>query len=106
MVVMGMGMLYTGHFSSRDFARRGIKLGLLGILLNICRCTVPYLIGYAITGDYGKYMTDIVFETFENDILMFAGLSFLLMALLRHLKLSPLGDLRDRYHHVVYSHGV
>ncbi len=89
MVVMGMGMLYTGHFSSRDFARRGIKLGLLGILLNICRCTVPYLIGYAITGDYGKYMTDIVFETFENDILMFAGLSFLLMALLRHLKLSP-----------------
>ena len=89
MVAMGMGMCYTRFYTSRRFARRGLRLCLAGLILNICRCTLPYLIGYSITGDYDKYMSDIVFVTFENDILMFAGLSFILMALLKHLKMSP-----------------
>ena len=90
MMAMGVGMIYTGHSTPRQFAQRGIKLAALGLLLNICRCTIPYLIGYALTGNYDKYMSDIVFETFENDILMFAGLSFLLMAVFKQLKLRPL----------------
>ena len=89
MMAMGVCMVYTRHGTPHRFAQRGIKLAVLGLLLNICRCTIPYLIGYALTGDYDKYMSTIVFETFENDILMFAGLSFLLMALLIQLKLRP-----------------
>ncbi len=89
MVVMGLGMIYTRHNTPRDFVKRGLSLGITAYLLNLCRFTIPFLIGYAITGDYDYYMSDIVYLTLENDILMFAALAFLLMALLVYLKLPP-----------------
>ncbi len=89
MAAMGLGMIYTRHNSPKEFAVRGLKLGLIGLLLNLCRFTIPYLIGYAITGNYEKYIADLFFLTFENDILIFASLAFLTMALLRYLKTPP-----------------
>ena len=89
MIAMGIGMIYTRHNTPKDFAKRGVILGVLSLVLNLCRFTIPYLIGYLITGDSEKYLSCLVYMTFENDILMFASLSFLLMALLRHLDLKP-----------------
>lgn len=89
MVAMGIGMIYTRHNSPRDYLKRGSMLFIYSFLLNICRFTIPFLIGYAITGNYDKYMSDIVYLTFENDILMFAALAFMLMALLTKLKTPP-----------------
>ena len=89
MLCMGIGMVYTKHNTARDFAKRGLMLAPVAFLLNICRFTIPGLIGYAITGEKETYLPTVFYETFENDILMFASLSFLTMALFKHFNLKP-----------------
>ncbi|MBQ8108322.1 MAG: DUF1624 domain-containing protein [Ruminococcus sp.] len=91
MAAMGLGMVYTRHNTPKDHAKRGIRLIIMSFALNICRYTIPYLIGYGITGNSEHYLSDIVYLTLENDIFMFAGLSFLLMALLIKLRVPDPG---------------
>lgn len=88
MFAMGVGLVYTRNTSIKAVAMRGIKLELLGFVFNLCRYTIPSLIGYAITRDTAQYLEPLVYKTFCIDILQFAGLAMLLIAALRWLKVS------------------
>ncbi len=87
MFAMGIGMVYTRHNTPDAYIRRGIRIGLMGYLLNICRFLLPFLAGYGITGDYGKYIAPLPYRVLGNDILQFAGLAMLLIALSVRLRI-------------------
>lgn len=87
MFAMGIGMVYTARTGPGEYARRGIRIGVTGYLLNICRFLIPFLIGYKLTGDYEKYMAPLVYKVLGNDILQFAALAMLLMALFIRLRI-------------------
>ena len=88
MFVMGVGMCYTRKNSPMEHFVRGAKILAVGYILNICRFLIPYSIGYAITGDYGYYIEPRLYKVLGNDILIFAGLAMMIMALFVKLKLS------------------
>lgn len=90
MFVMGLGMVYTRHNSIKDFVKRGLNLIALGYALNIARVGIPFLIGYQISGDKEHFIEPLIYHILSNDILIFAGLAFLAMALFRALKMSNL----------------
>lgn len=87
---MGFGMIYTKKDSPKDFAVRGIKLGLISYVLNICRFLIPYLIGYAVTGEHEKYIQPLVYKVLGCDVLQFASISMLIMALVLYLKIPDI----------------
>lgn len=93
MFAMGVGMVYTRHHTPADYAGRGIKIGIVGYVLNICRFLIPFLIGYMITGDYDRYIDSLPYRVFGNDILQFACLAMLFMALFVKLRLSDMAML-------------
>ncbi len=85
-VCTGIGMRYSRHQEPKDYAIRGIALLTISQLVNLLRSGIPGLAAFLITGDhmYIPFMLDII----SSDILTFFGLSFLLMALLKKLKLK------------------
>lgn len=88
MFVMGVGMCYTRRNTPKDHFIRGVKIFGVGYALNICRFLIPYSIGYFISGDYATYIEPLLYKVLCNDILTFAGLAMMLMALFIKLKLS------------------
>ncbi len=92
MFAMGVGMVYTKHDSAREFASRGIKLILMGYGLNFFRETLLILFvnGLGVQTDYHKSLIDTIGTI---DILQFAGMTFLLVALMKKLSLKPWGML-------------
>jgi hypothetical protein len=90
MFAMGVGMAYSRRASARHFARRGLLLMGIGYVLNICRFLLPFLVGYAATGDRERYLEPLFCRVLGNDILPYAGLVFLAMALFLRLKLPDL----------------
>lgn len=82
MFVMGVGIFYTKRSTPKDHFVRGARILALGYLLNICRYLIPSLIGYGITGESVKYLQPLLFRVLGNDILTFAGIAMMLMALL------------------------
>jgi hypothetical protein len=89
MIMMGIGLAYTKHGTPKEVFRRGIKMGIIGFVLNICRYLIPSLVGYGITGDRGQFLSELPYLFFGNDILQFVSLAMMFMALLLHFKLSP-----------------
>lgn len=81
MFCMGACMRYSRHHMWQNFLKRGVFLFFGGLLLNVCRYTIPGLIGYSLTGDYQRYLAPLFYKTLCNDILTFAGLAFLVMGL-------------------------
>ena len=90
MFVMGVGMCYTRKNTPMEHFLRGVKIFAVGYVLNICRFLIPYSIGYWITGDHAKYIEPLLYKVLCNDILTFAGLAMMLMALFIKLKLPNL----------------
>jgi len=88
MFTMGIGMVYTKNNSTKAYAGRGLKLIVIGYLLNICRFLIPFLIGYALTGNYDKYILPLPYLVAENDVLLFAGLAMIVLSLFVRLRLS------------------
>ena len=88
MFVMGIGMVYTAKNTPYKHFVRGLKIFILGYLLNICRFVIPYSIGYAITGEYATYIEPLIYKALGNDILIFGGIAMMVMALFIKLKLS------------------
>ena len=88
MFVMGVGMCYTRRNTPKEHFIRGAKIFTVGYALNICRFLIPYSIGYFITGDYAYYIEPLIYKVFCNDILTFAGLAMMIMALFVKLKFS------------------
>ena len=88
MFIMGVGMCYTSKNTPWDFFIKGAKRFAAGYVLNLCRFVIPYAIGYWITGEYATYVEPMLYKALCNDILTFAGLSMMIIALFMKLKLS------------------
>ena len=86
MICMGIGMVYTRSCTPKDYAHRGWRLLLTGLLLVFCRDVVPGMTSWWITGDERALAAQVC--DLGVDILQFAGLAFLTMALLRRLGLG------------------
>ena len=84
-ICTGIGMRYSRRQEPRDTAIRGIVLLTIGQLVNLLRNGLPGLVAFRITGE--QLFIPYILDVFNSDILTFFGLSFLLMALLRRLKL-------------------
>ena len=85
MICMGIGMRYSRRQDPKDTALRGIALLTVGQLLNLLRTGFQGLIAFLATGE--QTFVPFILDTFQSDIMTFAGLAFLLMALLKKLKL-------------------
>lgn len=89
MFAMGIGMVYTKHNKPKDFFIRGIKLVILGYILNFFRETLLLIIANLFNLS-NSYEDVSLFSSLMNvDILQFAGCSFILVALLKKIKLKP-----------------
>ena len=80
MFCMGCGMIYTRHNTASDFISRGWKLFLMGFIINGF---------YALSGLIGGQEIEyVLLSLLSNDILQFAGLSFIVIGLLKKCKFS------------------
>ncbi len=86
MICMGIGMRYSRNQSPAKYMARGIGLLTVGQFLNLLRNALPNLIAWWVTGKQIFIANSLL--VIQPDILSFAGLAFLLMALLKKLKLS------------------
>lgn len=87
MFAMGVGVAYSRNTDGKIMFQRGIKLLVAGVLLNVVRALPQLLL---LKGGYGQQHYEwFLEEIFLFDILPFAGMAFLLFALLRWLKASP-----------------
>ncbi|WP_407416207.1 heparan-alpha-glucosaminide N-acetyltransferase domain-containing protein [Methanobrevibacter sp.] len=82
MFAMGIGMAYTRHDSPREFIVRGIKLLLLGLIINI----MYFLSNYAA----GVPLEYSLLSFIANDILQFAGLSFILIGIFKRFNVRTI----------------
>ena len=86
MISMGIGMCYMHKQSPSSYLMRGFGLLTIGQFLNIFRNALPNLIAWWITGK--QFFIANALLILQSDILTFAGLAFLLMALFKKLKLG------------------
>ena len=80
MFAMGIGMVYTRHDSTKEFIVRGIKLLLLGLVIN----TMYFLSNYAA----GVPLEYSLLSFLANDILQFAGITVIVVGIFKKLGLS------------------
>lgn len=93
MFAMGICIMYSREHDWKSVRKRGISLFLLGFLLNLCRFTIPDLIGYGVTGNAERYLEPIVYQTLNNDIFQFAGMALFTIGLFLKWKLPDWGML-------------
>ena len=86
MICMGVGMCYMHNQSAKAYVIRGFGLLTIGQFLNICRDSIPNLIAWWVTGKQIFIANALL--VLQSDILSFAGLAFLLIALFKKLKLK------------------
>ena len=86
MLCMGIGMRYSRQQEPGDFVKRGLELLTIGQLLNIVRGALPSLIAYWVTGR-GYFLSNSML-VIQADILSFAGIAFIFLALLKRLCLT------------------
>ena len=91
MLCMGIGMRYSRNQSAKGYLLRGFALLTVSQFLNLLRNALPNLIAYWILKD--QWFIANALLVIQADILSFAGLSLLFMALLKKLKISDLGIL-------------
>ena len=82
MFAMGVGMIYTRHGSAKEFIRRGILLLGLGLIVN----TMYFISNYSA----GVPLEYALLSFLANDILQFAGLSFILIGIFKKFNLNYL----------------
>ena len=86
MFTIGFGLVYARKNSPRDLTIHAIRVGIAGIILNIFRYLIPSLIGYAITHNREYYLDTLLNKMFESDILQFAFLAIIAIALMIKFK--------------------
>ncbi|MDO5850695.1 MAG: hypothetical protein Q4P14_05705 [Methanobacteriaceae archaeon] len=77
MFCMGLGMLYTRHNTPKDFIKRGVYLLIIGFILNLILFILALIIAEL-------YLPII----YGDDILIFAGITFIIFGLFKKLKLN------------------
>ena len=85
---MGIGLVYSRRVLVKQQLIRGFKLIGVFYLSNTCRFLIPYLIGYKISGDAEQFIDPLFYRWLGNDVLLFAGLTYITIAAFRYLKLS------------------
>ena len=86
MFCMGAGVAYSRRTDARVMFGRGLKLFVVGYLLDFLRC-LPQL--FLWLGGYGEEHYEAFFEELNLfDILQFAGVAFILIALLHRFRAS------------------
>lgn len=96
MFAMGVGIMYSRSSGPAALMRRGGDIFGKGVLLNILRCVPFALVMLFVTQSAesrGETYGQFVFELVQSDILTFAGLAFMLFALLKRIGLSGGGIL-------------
>lgn len=88
MFCMGVGIVYSRHSQWDTMIKRGVKLFLLGILVNIFEFFLPCYVCGTLLGRWDVFPTAGGLLLFCVDILAFAGLAFILMGILKKLELS------------------
>ena len=91
MFAMGVGMVYTKRRTPRAFAMRGLRLLVAAYLLNVVRMTVPFYLARLSGDSWGSWT--VVDTIGVVDILQFAGMAFLLTALLERCRAGRWGML-------------
>ena len=87
MFAMGFGMVYTRKNTPKDLMLRGVKIYLLGYVVNFLRYGMYNLAEGIFTGEF---RSDILHALFGMDILQFAGLALIFTGLLKKLKLREI----------------
>ena len=85
---MGMCFVYSHRQTPELWLRRGVTLIGVFYLSNTCRFLIPYLIGYKISGDREHFLDPLFYRWLGNDVLLFAGLAIITIAVFRYLRLS------------------
>ena len=85
MFAMGVGIVYSRKSSPAGLIRRGIRLYVLGFVLNFFRYGIYALADGLIEGEF---MAETVYALIVQDILHFAGLALIATGLFKRLKLK------------------
>ena len=92
MMLMGIFFIYSNKGTTRESIARGFNILLISVALNLVRGIIPYYFLTEVKGvsleSLGIYMK-MEFLIFEVDILTFAGLSYMFMAVLYHYFKKP-----------------
>ena len=91
MFCMGVGVVYSRHSQWDTMVKRGVTLYLLGILVNVFEFFVPHFLAESLGIDPTPFTIDGGLLLFCVDILAFAGMAFILIGILRKLKVSAKG---------------
>ena len=87
MIAMGLGMVYSSHGSPREMFVRGVKLFVFAYVLNFARDGIRAIVCGLAGG--GLDAEELAYQICNIDILHFAGLTFMLTALLKKLDVKP-----------------
>lgn len=88
MFCMGVGVVYSRHSQWDVMIKRGVKLYLTGILVNIFEFFRPCIACGILLGQWDIFPTAGGLLLFCVDILAFAGMAFILMGILKKFNLS------------------
>ena len=91
MFAMGVGMVYSRNQDPSYMVRRGVKLMLLGIVVNVGEFFLPHFLAGKLLGEWDIFPTAGGLLLFCIDILAFAGMAFILIGELKRTKLSAKG---------------
>lgn len=83
---IGFGVIYTRKQSPVQMAKRGLKLLADAYLLNIARGVLPLLLFWLVKGELDREMLFV--NLFTVDVLHFAAIAYLIMALLKQCRIS------------------
>lgn len=86
MAAMGLGLTFSRRTDAATMLSRGLKLFIAGYLLNIARA-IPAFAMVWLKND-PSYYDETIRELTDVDIFQFAGMAFLLLGLLKYLKLN------------------
>ncbi|UQZ36117.1 hypothetical protein C2I18_22855 [Paenibacillus sp. PK3_47] len=87
MICMGIGINYSRRNTPKDLLRRGVTLLGIGYVLNLIRYVLPLSLVSFSTNE-NEIALGLLTAFFGVDILQFAGLAFLFMALVKKLNLK------------------
>ncbi len=88
MFAMGVSIEYSRRRTPKAIALKGLDLILISYVLNIYRFLIPYLFGYAFSGDREQFIEPLIYRVLGNDILLFAGIALCVIALFLKYGLS------------------